>query len=54
MHADEVEQSWRLFTPVIEKPTPVRDYSAGTWGPAEADHLAIPDADLWQETWAGR
>jgi glucose-6-phosphate 1-dehydrogenase len=54
VHADEVEQSWRLFTPVIEKPTPVRDYPAGTWGPAEADHLAIPDADLWQERWTGR
>ncbi len=51
VHSDEVEQSWRLYTPVVEMPTPIRDYAAGTWGPPEADRLAIPDIELWQESW---
>jgi glucose-6-phosphate 1-dehydrogenase len=54
VHSDEVEQSWRLFTPVVASPQPIHDYPAGTWGPPEADHLAIPETDLWQETWGGR
>jgi glucose-6-phosphate 1-dehydrogenase len=54
VHSDEVEQSWRLFTPVISTPQPIRDYPSGSWGPSEADDLAIPETDLWQETWAGR
>jgi glucose-6-phosphate 1-dehydrogenase len=48
VHADEVEQSWRLFTPLLEAPPPVLPYAAGTWGPAEADALAIPESKLWQ------
>ena len=48
VHADEVEESWRIYTPVIQAPPPVCGYAAGTWGPPEADHLAIPERDLWQ------
>jgi len=51
VHADEVEQSWKLYSPVVAAPTPIHDYPAGTWGPPEATHLAIPDTELWQETW---
>jgi glucose-6-phosphate 1-dehydrogenase len=51
VHSDEVEQSWKLFTPVVSTPMPIHDYPAGTWGPPEADRLAIPDVELWQETW---
>ncbi len=51
VHADEVEQSWKLYTPILEAPTPLHEYVAGTWGPDGASHLAIPDADLWQENW---
>jgi len=51
VHADEVEQSWKLYSPMITSPTPVHEYPAGTWGPPEAQHLAIPDTDLWQENW---
>ena len=50
VHGDEVEESWRVYAPIIESPPPVRDYPAGTWGPKEADHLAIPESDLWQST----
>jgi len=51
VHSDEVEQSWKLYTPVLERPSPVCSYAAGTWGPRDADHLAIPESELWQQTW---
>lgn len=47
VHAEEVEESWRLYTPVFNNPPPVRDYRAGTWGPREAQALAIPESELW-------
>ncbi len=48
VHADEVEESWRAYAPLLDSPPPIRDYPAGSWGPTEADHLAIPERDLWQ------
>ena len=48
VHANEVEESWRLFMPLIENPPRVRPYAAGTWGPREADPLAILDTEIWQ------
>jgi glucose-6-phosphate 1-dehydrogenase len=45
---EEVEESWKLFMPLLQRPTPLRRYAAGTWGPPEADRLAIPEAALWQ------
>ncbi len=48
VHASEVEESWRLFMPLIQNPPKVRPYAAGTWGPREADSLAILDTDIWQ------
>ena len=48
VHADEVEESWRYFTPVLEAPAKVRPYPAGSWGPSEADSLMIPETDVWQ------
>lgn len=37
--ADEVEESWRLYTPIIEQNLPVYPYPAGTWGPPETKSL---------------
>lgn len=48
VHAEEVEQSWRVYAPLIENPPPIHDYAIGTWGPQEADALAIAEKDLWQ------
>jgi glucose-6-phosphate 1-dehydrogenase len=48
VHAEEVEESWRVFMPLIEDPPPVRLYRAGSWGPPEADSFAIDDTSLWQ------
>jgi glucose-6-phosphate 1-dehydrogenase len=48
VHASEVEESWRVFMPLLHHPPKVRSYAAGTWGPREADALAILDTDIWQ------
>ena len=48
VHAAEVEESWRVYTPLIEAPPGVQPYAAGTWGPDTANALAIPESDLWQ------
>jgi len=48
VHADEVEHSWRLYTPLLENPGIIHRYRAGSWGPREAEHLAIEETDLWQ------
>lgn len=50
VNADEVEESWRLFTPLQQNPPKCVPYASGTWGPEEADVLAIPEHDLWQES----
>ena len=39
VHADEVEESWRLYTPLLSIPHEVMFYPAGSWGPEEADRL---------------
>jgi glucose-6-phosphate 1-dehydrogenase len=48
VHASEVEESWKLFMPLINNPPRIRPYAAGTWGPREADSLAILDTEIWQ------
>ena len=48
VHGDEVEESWRVYKPLIDDPPKLFDYVAGTWGPKEAESFAIPEADLWQ------
>ncbi|MCH9684375.1 MAG: glucose-6-phosphate dehydrogenase [Deltaproteobacteria bacterium] len=50
VHGDEVVESWRVCAPLIESPPPVDEYPAGTWGPTSAEHLAIPESELWQAT----
>jgi glucose-6-phosphate 1-dehydrogenase len=50
VHAEEVEESWRVYTPLLEGPPKVQSYAAGTWGPPQAEELAIAESDLWQGT----
>lgn len=50
---DEVDQSWQLFTPVLEgwkknPPTDFPNYAAGTWGPEAADKLLEDDGRAWR------
>jgi glucose-6-phosphate 1-dehydrogenase len=44
---DYVEEAWRIVDPVLRKDTPLYEYDAGTWGPAEVDRLT-PDGG-WQD-----
>jgi glucose-6-phosphate 1-dehydrogenase len=39
VRADEVEESWRLYDPVLANPPPIVFYPAGSSGPAEAEKL---------------
>ena len=39
---DEVEAAWEIVQPILETPTPVHEYAQGSWGPPEAEHLALP------------
>ena len=36
---DWVEDSWRLYTPLVKNRPPVHPYASGTWGPKEANRL---------------
>jgi glucose-6-phosphate 1-dehydrogenase len=40
VHADEVEASWRLYTPLLESSRSPLPYPAGTWGPEAVGRLA--------------
>jgi len=45
---DYVEEAWRIVDPVIKAGTPVYEYAAGTWGPAETDAKVSPPRG-WQD-----
>jgi glucose-6-phosphate 1-dehydrogenase len=49
---DGVEAAWRVVQPILDDPTPVLEYAAGTWGPAEADALTA-DVGGWHAPLAG-
>lgn len=36
VHADEVLESWRVYTPLLEQPPAIHRYESGSWGPSEA------------------
>jgi len=44
--ADVIEEAWRVVMPVIEHPSKICPYDAGTWGPQEAD--TVPESG-WHE-----
>jgi glucose-6-phosphate 1-dehydrogenase len=48
VRGDEVEASWRLYTPLIQSPPEPIPYAAGTWGP-DAAHGLLGDT---QARWA--
>jgi len=47
VRADEVEESWRLYDPVLENPPPLVFYPAGSEGPPEAQALV----EQWGHRW---
>lgn len=51
--SDEVEMAWNLIDPVLQdwEKNPVKEiptYTAGSWGPAEADALLAKDNAAWR------
>jgi glucose-6-phosphate 1-dehydrogenase len=46
VHADWVEASWRLYTPLLNQRPPIHPYPAGTWGPPDAGHVSWPPSSL--------
>ncbi len=48
---DEVEQSWRIFTPILDywaKNPSQNIYPSGSWGPNEADLMIAKDGRSWR------
>ncbi len=39
VHADWVEVSWQIYTPLLQEPIEAHPYPAGTWGPEDASRL---------------
>jgi glucose-6-phosphate 1-dehydrogenase len=48
VHSDEVLESWKLYDPLLRQKQKVYLYASGTWGPAEAEHLAISERELFE------
>jgi glucose-6-phosphate 1-dehydrogenase len=47
---DGVEETWRIFEPLIKDPPPVHPYAPGSWGPAAADEL-VAGFGTWRGPW---
>ncbi|MDH3396735.1 MAG: glucose-6-phosphate dehydrogenase [Acidimicrobiia bacterium] len=47
VRGDEVEESWRLFTPLLDGDLDLHLYEAGTWGPEAADQLTLRHGNSW-------
>jgi glucose-6-phosphate 1-dehydrogenase len=48
VRADEVEASWRLWTPLLDRADlPLLPYPAGSWGPEAATGLLAKEDDQW-------
>ncbi len=49
--AEFTEAAWRLYGPLLKGEQPVYFYSAGSWGPQEADRLLARRGHRWQLGW---
>jgi glucose-6-phosphate 1-dehydrogenase len=47
---DSVEETWRIMQPLLDAPTPVHRYDAGSWGPAAAADL-LSGFGTWHGPW---
>ena len=50
---DGVEETWRIFEPLLNDPPPVHPYEPGSWGPAEADRL-VAQFGGWHGPWVAK
>ncbi len=49
VRADEVEESWSLYDPVLKDPSPLVFYQAGSMGPSEVSRLAEEWGHRWEQ-----
>jgi glucose-6-phosphate 1-dehydrogenase len=49
---DNIEETWRICGPLLEKPPRILPYEPGTWGPKAADRL-VKDYGGWRDPWTG-
>jgi glucose-6-phosphate 1-dehydrogenase len=47
---DGVEETWRIFEPLLHEPPPVQSYAPGSWGPKAADSL-VSGFGSWHAPW---
>jgi glucose-6-phosphate 1-dehydrogenase len=47
---DGVEETWRIFEPLLQNPPPVHPYAPGSWGPKAADEL-VSGFGTWHGPW---
>jgi glucose-6-phosphate 1-dehydrogenase len=47
---DAVEETWRVFQPLLDSPPPVHPYAPGSWGPEAADEL-LEGHGRWHGPW---
>jgi glucose-6-phosphate 1-dehydrogenase len=47
---DAVEETWRVFQPLLDSPPPVHPYAPGSWGPDAADDL-LAGHGRWHGPW---
>ena len=47
---DGVEETWRVFQPLLDSPPPVQPYGQATWGPDAANDL-VDGFGTWHEPW---
>ena len=47
---DGVEETWRIFEPLLDIPPPVHPYAPGSWGPEAADEL-VAGFGGWHGPW---
>jgi glucose-6-phosphate 1-dehydrogenase len=47
---DGVEETWRIFQPLLDAPPPVHRYAPGSWGPEAADELVTAFGG-WHGPW---
>jgi glucose-6-phosphate 1-dehydrogenase len=50
VRADEVESSWALWAPILDREHVLHPYAAGTWGPAATNKMLA----LWTDEWTMR
>jgi glucose-6-phosphate 1-dehydrogenase len=47
---DNIEETWRICGPLIQKPPRIQPYKQGSWGPKSADRL-VKEYGGWREPW---